>query len=303
MIERFNFYDIYGYLLPGTLLFGLFWLPFGLSIGKLPTSEISATLLLLVPAYIAGHLLQTVANVVVSSDVRDRQRRLRAPSSILLDADSEFSAEFKNNLAIKVNEAFQIPHLEDDKDRKAAFFAARAYLVRNKAAGYLEQAEGMYAMMRGLGCAFYLGWAYLAGWGLSFHWAEQGMGFGAWCVMVASGVGALIASGVVQYVAAHPATDKEERTQQQERALEANSFLAMCAMLFVATMGYFLGTWKPAPARIEFFLWAAVPVMLMAGMRCLLAYRSYAENFAKTVWRDFAGLYGNAALGGIQDPD
>jgi hypothetical protein len=74
-------------------------------------------------------------------------------------------------------------------------------------------------------------------------------------------------------------------------------------MLFVATMGYFLGTWKPAPARIEFFLWAAVPVMLMAGMRCLLAYRSYAENFAKTVWRDFAGLYGNAALGGIQDPD
>jgi hypothetical protein len=43
--------------------------------------------------------------------------------------------------------------------------------------------------------------------------------------------------------------------------------------------------------------------MLIAGMRCLLAYRGYAENFAKTVWRDFAGLYGNAAAGAKDDPD
>ena len=28
MIKQFNFYDIYGYLLPGTLLLALFWLPF-----------------------------------------------------------------------------------------------------------------------------------------------------------------------------------------------------------------------------------------------------------------------------------
>lgn len=309
MIERFNFYDIYGYLLPGTLLFGLFWLPFGLTSGKLPSSEVSTTLLLLALAYIAGHMLQTVAIAVVPSKVRDKAGVLRTKSSMLLDADDpRFSSAFKADLAEKVRKAFHAEILGEDEQRRSnrdtAFFEARAYLIRKKAANYVEQFEGLYAMMRGLGCAFYLGFAYLAGWGVSFHWAVQGMGFGAWCVMVASGVGALIASGVVQYIAGHPATDKEERTQQQERALEANSFLALCALLFAAAAGYFLGTWKPAPANIEFFLWAALPVTLIAGMRCLLAYRNQAQNFAETVWRDFAALYGDASAANKgDDPD
>ena len=65
MIDRFNFYDIYGDVLPGTLLIGIFWLPFGLASTSLPSSEISSTLLLLVLAYIAGHLMQMVALAVV----------------------------------------------------------------------------------------------------------------------------------------------------------------------------------------------------------------------------------------------
>jgi len=68
MIDRFNFYDIYGYLLPGTLLLGIFWFPFGLGTGSLPAKEVSTTLLLLALGYIAGHLLQTLASVVVSSE-------------------------------------------------------------------------------------------------------------------------------------------------------------------------------------------------------------------------------------------
>jgi len=34
MIERFNFFDVYGYLLPGGLLMVLTWLPFGLISGR-----------------------------------------------------------------------------------------------------------------------------------------------------------------------------------------------------------------------------------------------------------------------------
>ena len=88
MIDRFNFYDIYGFVLPGTLLLGIFWLPIGLATGSLPASEISSTLLLLVLAYIAGHLLQTFAQVVVSSKVRDPKKALRDRSSLILDTNN-----------------------------------------------------------------------------------------------------------------------------------------------------------------------------------------------------------------------
>jgi hypothetical protein len=293
MIERFNFYDIYGYLLPGTLLFGLFWIPFGLTLG-LPSKEISSTLLLLVLAYIAGHVLQTVALVVVPSRVRDPKGNLRAPSNILLDADDpKFNEDFKTDLTDKLKKAFNKKSLAEDSGRTDAFFQARAYLIRNKASSYVEQFEALYAMMRGLGCAFLVGFAYLAGWTVSFHWKVQGVGLAMWCVLAASIGGAIVATGVNKYIAEHPATDKDERKTLQERDLDATSFLALCGLLFAAGMGYFLGTWKPAPARMEFFLWTALPVAWIAAMRCLQAYRNFAESFAETVWRDFAGLYGD----------
>jgi len=298
MIDRFNFYDIYGYLLPGTLLLGLFWLPFGLATESLPTKEISATLLLLALAYIAGHVLQTVAAVVVPSTVRDASGEVRARSSILLDAaNSRFSATFKGDLSKKVKAAFNILEILGDKpgdlaNRDAAFFEARAYLIRNKAANYVEQFEGLYAMMRGLGCAFFIGFAYLAGWGFSFHWELCGLGFAIWSVLAASIIGALIAASVTCGVAAHPAAEKEQRKRQQKRERTASNWLAFCILLTACGLGYFLGTWKPAPGRIEFFLWVIVPLTLIAGMRCMQAYWLYAQNFAETVWRDFAGSYG-----------
>jgi hypothetical protein len=296
MIDRFNFYDIYGYLLPGTLLLGLFWLPFGLATECLPTKEISTTLLLLAMAYIAGHVLQTIALVVLPSKVLDEKGNRRAPSSILLDSDNpKFGSSFKGDLARKVQSAFNVEILGEDAGRLAnrdtAFFQARAYLIRNKAANYVEQFEGLYAMMRGLGCAFFIGCAYLIGWGLSFHWTLWGLGLTVWCVLVASITGALISTAVAGYIGSHPASDRQRKERQQKREKAANSWLAVCILIFVSGLGYFLGTWKPAPGRTEFFLWVVPPLTLIAGIRCIQAYRSYAQNFAETVWRDFSGFY------------
>ena len=50
MVEKFNFYDIYGYLLPGLVLIGLFWLPFGLILNLWPKAELSSALLVLLLA-------------------------------------------------------------------------------------------------------------------------------------------------------------------------------------------------------------------------------------------------------------
>lgn len=296
MIDRFNFYDIYGYLLPGTLLFGMFWLPFGIIWQKLPTSDISGALLLLVPTYIAGHLLRTVADVIISSNIPDHNKKLRVPSNILLDRENgEFSPEFKDNLGRMIKGAFCITSLDKDVDRTRAFFAARAYLIRNKAAVYLEQFEGMYVMMRGLTCAFYLGCAYLAGWVLALDTNADRYCFGADWVIAISVVVALIASVAAQYIAANPAAEENASKQQKIRKVEAHWILAVCSMLFVASVGYFLGRWATVSSTLHLnclLLWA-LPVTLIAGMRCLQAYRGFAQDFAKTVWRDFAGLYGD----------
>lgn len=47
MIERFNFYDIYGYLLPGATLVGLLWLPFGIITGTWPAAQLSEAVFVL----------------------------------------------------------------------------------------------------------------------------------------------------------------------------------------------------------------------------------------------------------------
>src|ERR1700691_313653 len=46
-------------------------------------------------------------------------------------------------------------------------FVCRGMLIRQKAADYIEQFEGLYAMLRGLSVAFGVGAVYLAGWGCS----------------------------------------------------------------------------------------------------------------------------------------
>jgi hypothetical protein len=297
MIDRFNFYDIYGFVLPGTLLVGIFWLPIGLATSSLPASEISSTLILLVLAYIAGQLLQTFAQVVVPSKVRDPQKNLRERSSLILDTNNHvFSSGFKQNLGQQIVAAFGVQIIGDDKDaianRTSAFFQARTYLLQNKSTGYVEQFEGLYAMMRGFACAFFVGCAYLVGWGLSFHWSVQGMGEGVWLVLAASVAGALVATGFTVYFEAQvPPADQTERDKLEAKKKTSYMRVSVFLLFFVAGLGYFLGTWKPAAAQIEFFLWAALPVALIAGIRCLHAYSGYAESFAETVWRDFSASY------------
>jgi hypothetical protein len=285
MMSSFNFYDIYGYILPGTLLYGLFWLPFALATGTLPTTEISTSLLLLVVAYILGVVLQSVAQLVVPSKVADAQGHMRVRSNALLDADNtRFTDAFKKELATKVNEAFGLEVLgatdAELRNRDVAFFEARSYLSRNKSSPYMEQFEGLYALSRGMGCALVVGCAYLVGWGLSFHWKFQNLGLFAWEALAVSIVGALgltvlpAGARILKGSGARPGVG-----------------LACFLLLGTASAGYFVGTWKTAPAPTEFFLWLAAAATPIGAAIFLRAYQGFAENFAETVWRDFAAAY------------
>jgi hypothetical protein len=134
MMDRFNFYDIYGDVLPGTLLLGIFWLPFGLTTMSLPSSELSSTLLLLVLAYIAGHLMQMVALMVAPIMVLDTKDKKRTRSSVILDQDNTvFSNDFKKRLGKLIENAFDLKIMGAEEeailDRETAFYQARSYLL------------------------------------------------------------------------------------------------------------------------------------------------------------------------------
>lgn len=287
MSEKFNFYDIYGYLLPGLLLLGLCWLPFGMEGQGWPSQEVSKALLLLFAGYIAGQLLQSYALVAVPSNVRDAKGLLRSPSSILLDDDSKFDKSFKTLLANEAREAFGLevlgPSEQAEKNRDVVVMQARAYLIRKKAASYVEQFEGLYAMLRGLGCDFFFGAAYLLGWILSFHWKTKCLGFSLGLVLIIACAGTLVLSTLSYFLRAD---SKKERSLDQW-GVALILVLALC-------LGYFFGTWKPAPDNIVLFLCIAAPLAIIAGFRCMRGYRKYAQSFAETIWRDFLALHREA---------
>ena len=100
MVEKFNFYDIYGYLLPGVVLLFLLWVPFGVVLGKWPQPEISSALLMLVLAYVVGHFIQTFAVPLLPSKKPDKDGNARYPSDIMLDTtDTKFGLDLKKRIS------------------------------------------------------------------------------------------------------------------------------------------------------------------------------------------------------------
>ena len=107
MVEKFNFYDIYGYLLPGIALCGLIWLPFGLLFHVWPTQELSSALLALVVAYFAGHLLHIFS---MNWLLRPTDGDGRFPSARMLDEnDPTFTQELKRRIEGLSNQYFDLP--------------------------------------------------------------------------------------------------------------------------------------------------------------------------------------------------
>jgi hypothetical protein len=282
MSERFNFYDIYGYLLPGLVLLVIFWFPLGLAGQGWPNQEVSKAFFILFSGYISGHLLQSLAEAIVPSNVRVKGAS-RPPSSILLDeANGRFTKGFKEDLVARIKDEFGLDlngeSEEALKSRETALFQARAYLISKKAASYVEQFQGLYAMLRGIGCAFFLGSAYLVGWVLSFHWKIECLGFDVWLLLFISCISAVVLSVISLFLEG-----------KNQRRLD----LCLTPLILGAALGlgYFIGTWKLAPSGAEFFLLAAIAIEIVAGARCMREYRKYTWKFAETVWRDFVAMH------------
>jgi hypothetical protein len=286
MIEKFNFYDVYGYFLPGLALIAVLWLPFGLVLGKWPSGDIASAVFGAALAYFAGHMMLYVStNTIPSYDVeKSTVDHSRYPSETVLDTDSKaLPKEAKDKIAEAVRKELKLElgiHNSCgafDGNRKAAFNLARQRLSLEKLQSYAEQFEGMYSLSRGLLVAFSTGAAYYSGWVLgAVHCGHL------FLLAVVIGLLSLV---VLLYliIAIKQAEDRKRRMPLEHR------FGWTCLLAFLAA-GWIAGfVYKISPGQCA-LLASTACIALVLSFRCYLQYRYFSVQFATTVWQNFTAF-------------
>ena len=163
MIEKFNFYDLYAYFLPGVILLALMIIPFALIVPF--SSSFQSGVFALVLSYVFGYLVQSIARVLFPSKVRKKGKE-RYPSQVLLDDDDmNLSRELKAMIGKLISQQFGLRVIaieagdvaSIDRARDDAFRLCRTYLLQESKKSYAEQLQGMYAFFRGASTACLLG--------------------------------------------------------------------------------------------------------------------------------------------------
>jgi hypothetical protein len=278
MIERLNFYDLYGYLLPGAFLLFLLWLPFGAVTHTWPPNEVTSALIAIVVSYIVGHLLQGLTRQILPSDVPGTGR---APSNVLLDEGEsplpgkdrlleavrgQLKARIRSEFGLDVSDLdSQIPKTSNDwgqreKTRQQAFFMCRRTVLMTGVPSYAEQFHGLYAFMRGLAGASFVAAVYYVGWSLSG-------------VVPVAAAYYLAPIGILLFAAAIV----------ESRDRRVAGFL----MTWVFLAGVALGAARQSPVHLRQSLVFGALVLTFVGYRAIGAYRHFALTFAQTVYRDF----------------
>jgi hypothetical protein len=299
LIDKFNFYDIYGYFLPGAAFLAVLWIPFGLVRNSWPSHDWSSALIAAVFAYIVGHLMQSVAtNAIPSWKAKSTDTTIRYPSEIYLDAtNTELPTPAKQKINELMNAQFGINLRVDqtgdatiDKVRNNAFLLARQILIQGKAVSYAEQFQGMYALTRGLVSVFALAFVYWLGWAAAIV-KDRWIVSGAVIVMV----GSVLILMNISAVTVRNILDAPRRKKYE-------SVYSLFLLISFLTIGYALGvryaTTRGQSALLAFLAaWAFI-----ASLRAYGAYNFFAGRFASTVWRDYLA-YNVKAAGGSSAPD
>jgi hypothetical protein len=303
VIERFNFYDVYGYLIPGLVLLLCVGLPPVLSGGKVELSEWTALVVGVVVAYLAGHLIQTMATTAMPSSRDPERRSWQYYSATILNPESSgLSAKTKNRLQESVQSWFgldlSIGKASDQTiggARQDAFLLARR--VVNAASNYSEQFEGIYVMMRGITVALWLGIGFTMGWAFASRLTDRNITF----PLLFGSIAALLARSIEQLYGKKPTTQpatapkpgplaawREHFFLMTDRDRRAASIACIASLWWsLLAAGFLMGPKTMAPNVIGGLL-AVAFVYLVASLRFLNSYYYFAEQFAKSVWQHFA---------------
>jgi hypothetical protein len=290
MIQRFNFYDIYGYLVPGVVLLGIFWLPFGLLLGRWPCADWSSALVGLVFAYVAGHILHSIAEPgLPHSDP--------IPHNVLLDSkDKTLSRALRERLYALIQNQFRIdvremPRADGElkRRRQDAFFLCREFLARRGAASYAEQFQGMYALMRGVTAALILGAAFYVGWG------SGDLLLSPWLAFEVRSLGIfplLLAVWALGYLPEGAETQNEPPEPHWVPSWVPRDRRWLRGMIIASLiMGVFVSWSHPQGFATGGFMLGLGVSALGAAYWCYRRYENFSTYFAASIYRGFASLY------------
>lgn len=274
MIDRFNFYDVYGYFLPGVALLAFLLVPLD-QLGFNLAAVDWQTFLLGAPfAYLAGHLVQQVSVATLRTEIKDEEGNWRYPSDPLLDEDgSGLSGSVRTQIvryaAERLGLAVGGPRKEHNEkraqERRDLFFICRKRLVDAGRGRYVEQYQGMYSLMIGLCGAATLGA------GLSV-----GCAVGPWLSLPVWGVRTVLALAGLSLLAV------SLYRQDWRRSLWA---LAAVACVLGVVVGSAAG-----PSQGLFPLWIVPILATFVARRSYHSYRYFEKTMAKAVYRDFVAL-------------
>lgn len=289
MIEKFNFYDVYGYFVPGAAFIAILWLPFRLVGRPWPSSTWAGAIIAIVLAYIAGYFIQLVA----ANALAPRNKEGRLPSEVYLDKDDKvLPCELKKRIQDLIDKQFGLKLEVEakgndaiDKERNNAFLLARQILIQGKAASYAEQSQGMYALTLGLVSGLSLGSAYWLGFAAT--------AFVRQCIPVVILIlGLTLSFLVLGNLSLWPIDPALPPLKKRRRERE---YFAVVLIAFLL-IGYACGLQCQLGQRYGILLLFLSAGAFIATLRAYGGYKSFAGLFAATVWRDYLAYNVAAAL-------
>jgi hypothetical protein len=283
LIDRFNFYDIFGYLIPGLILFALLWLPFGIVLGTWPSLGLAPGLAVLAFAYAAGHILHSLSG-------RAFPHADPMPHDALLDPEkSQMPPEIRKKLYEAVHEAFGLD-LEGNRCdgdtitrcRQEAFYLCRAALMRSKGGSYAEHFQGMYALTRSLAAALVFGAAYHLGWAVG---GSVQSSYAQTFLWVTGGALALLA------VAAFLDLFSPRSSDGLIAGLRKGRIWFLIVSVLALLIGLTLGCDHIGCRNQAFPMFGIALGALPLAYICRGRFEEFEKNFAAAVYRDFLALH------------
>lgn len=300
MIERFNFYDIYGYLVPGLTWLFLLALPFHV-IFQFSTASIPELTAVLAVAYVVGHLLAGLAHGVLPSDshdigLKDKEGKpILVPRSVAVLSDrypykDKVQEEVKGKLAQAFNERFKFNPLDPtapfiEAVVRRMFFLCRTSLAQSKAAGYVEQYQGMSSLTGSLSFATWTAAAYYAVWAVTSAAIERASRPGRWPLPLLIVVAGAAAAVVIRRAIDHEAKDKTPVVRFNLRHPE--SALLTSVLLIVAFVS---ARWYPLSHRASLGFAAGAGVLWLAALRFRTSSDALSSSWIQAIYEDFLVL-------------
>jgi len=287
MIDRFNFYDVYGYVLPGLAALGVGWFPFWLLATRDLPAGWSSALVGVVVAYLLGHVLKPLGTTALRRD---------EPSTTMLDPGTFpeemrvlLLAAIQRRLGILVGGAPADDGAEKAR-RQAAFFACRSALLQSDAAAYAEQFEALYVACRGVAFVALLAVPYWCGWMIGRYWPDAAGTVAPWVTGLLM-IAVVVASawirlpGLTKWLPGIRAALSRSVTTWPG----IPKFLPWLAFALLLPSGAALGGQSTTVRETAGLLTMGIASIaaLFFASRFYEAYREFARQFVLTVYRDF----------------